>query len=83
MAIAAAVRQRWNVLTLCIVAATSLKIYPLALGLVLLVLYPVMNLFFPGLTLGEVGLAMINCVRFGAPKPVLEVADIRTQAQRA
>jgi len=43
---------------------------------ILLVLYPVMNLFFPGLTLNQVGRAMIRCVREGAPKQVLEPADI-------
>jgi uncharacterized protein YbjT (DUF2867 family) len=50
---------------------------------VLLVLYPLLNLFFPGLPLRQVGLAMINCVRFGAPKTVLEAKDIKDQAQRA
>ena len=30
---------------------------------------------FPGLPLRQVGLAMINCVRFGAPRGVLEAAD--------
>jgi len=48
-----------------------------------LVLYPLVNLFFPGIPLRRVGLAMINCVRFGAPKGVLEVADIKAQAARA
>lgn len=43
---------------------------------ILLVFYPVMNLFFPGLTLNQVGRAMIRCVREGAPKQVLEPADI-------
>jgi len=47
---------------------------------VMLVLYPVMNLFFPGLTLNQVGRAMIRCVREGAPKPVLEPADIKALA---
>jgi len=42
-----------------------------------LVLYPVMNLFFPGLTLTQVARAMIRCVREGAPKQVLEPADIK------
>jgi uncharacterized protein YbjT (DUF2867 family) len=46
----------------------------------LLVLYPLMNLFFPGLTLNEVGRAMIRCVREGAPKRVLEPADIKALA---
>ena len=44
---------------------------------ILLVLYPLMNLFLPGLTLSEVGRAMIRCVRDGAPKRVLEPADIK------
>ena len=38
--IAATHEKRWNLVALCIVAATLLKIYPLALGLVLLVQYP-------------------------------------------
>jgi uncharacterized protein YbjT (DUF2867 family) len=42
-----------------------------------LVLYPVARLFFPGMELRDVGRAMIHAVRFGAPKGVLEVADIR------
>jgi uncharacterized protein YbjT (DUF2867 family) len=50
---------------------------------VLLVLYPLLNLFFPGIPLRQVGLAMINCVRFGAPKGVLEAKDIQAQAARA
>jgi len=48
-----------------------------------LVLYPLLNLFFPGIPLRQVGLAMINCVRFGAPKSVLEAQDIKDQAQRS
>ena len=47
------------------------------------VLYPILALFLPGIPLSDVGKAMINCVRFGAPKPILEALDIRTQAQRA
>jgi uncharacterized protein YbjT (DUF2867 family) len=43
-------------------------------------LYPVINVFLPGLTLNEVGRAMIQCVEAGAPKQVLEVADIRALA---
>jgi len=39
-AIAGALDKRWNLVTLCILIATLLKIYPLALGLVLLVQYP-------------------------------------------
>jgi uncharacterized protein YbjT (DUF2867 family) len=49
---------------------------------VALVLYPLLNLFFPGLPLRQVGLAMINCVRFGAPRGVLEAKDIKDQAER-
>ena len=45
------------------------------------VLYPLFNLFLPGLTLTQVGQAMIKCVQHGAPKTVLEVEDIRAQAQ--
>ncbi len=40
-------------------------------------LYPLFSLFFPGLSLSDVGKAMIQCVRRGAPKGVLEVPDIR------
>jgi uncharacterized protein YbjT (DUF2867 family) len=47
-----------------------------ALFRVALVLAPVMQLFFPALTLAQVGQAMIRCVTSGAPKQVLEVADI-------
>src|SRR5262249_32797809 len=50
---------------------------------VALVLYPLLSLFFPGIPLRQVGLAMINCVRFGAPKGVLEAADIKDQAARS
>ena len=45
-----------------------------------LVLAPVMKLFFPALTLEQVGRAMIHCVKSGAPKPVLEVPDIAALA---
>lgn len=48
---------------------------------VLLVLYPVFNLFFPGLDLADVGRAMFNAVKSGAPKQVLEVEDIRALAK--
>ncbi|HXT98490.1 MAG TPA: NAD-dependent epimerase/dehydratase family protein [Polyangia bacterium] len=48
-----------------------------------LVLYPLLTLFFPGLPLRRVGLAMINCVRFGAPQGVLEAKDIKDQAARS
>jgi len=43
---------------------------------VALVLVPIMKLFFPALTLAQVGRAMIKCVKDGAEKHVLEVADI-------
>ena len=45
-----------------------------------LVLAPVMKLFFPALTLEQVGRAMIRCVTSGAPKEVLEVPDIAALA---
>ena len=45
-----------------------------------LVLAPVMKLFFPALTLAQVGRAMIRCVQSGAPKQVLEVPDIAALA---
>lgn len=44
------------------------------------VLYPLLNLFFPGMPLRDVAKAMLNAVRFGAPKQVLEVADMRVLA---
>ncbi|HEX2873886.1 MAG TPA: NAD-dependent epimerase/dehydratase family protein [Polyangiaceae bacterium] len=44
------------------------------------VLYPLFNLFLPGLTLTQVGQAMIKCVQKGAPKTVLEPTDIGEQA---
>jgi hypothetical protein len=43
---------------------------------------PVLNLFFPGMALSDVGRAMINAVQWGAPKGVLEVADIRQLVAR-
>jgi uncharacterized protein YbjT (DUF2867 family) len=46
------------------------------------VLYPILTLFFPGMPLSDVARAMINAVRHGAPKPVLEVADMRELAAR-
>jgi uncharacterized protein YbjT (DUF2867 family) len=46
------------------------------------ILYPVLNLVFPGMPLSDVGRAMINAARFGAPKGVLEVADMRQLAAR-
>ncbi len=48
-----------------------------------LLLYPLLNLFFPGIPLREVALAMIDCVRFGAPRAVLEASDIKAQAERS
>ena len=45
-----------------------------------LVLAPVMKLFYPALTLEQVGRAMIRCVKSGAPKQVLEVPDIAALA---
>ena len=45
-----------------------------------LVFMPVLKLFFPLLNLSEVARAMLNCVRSGAPKQVLEVADIKALA---
>jgi len=44
---------------------------------ILLVLYPILNLFFPGLSLSQVARAMLRCAREGAPKRVLEAADIK------
>lgn len=41
------------------------------------VLYPVLNLFFPGMDLSDVGRAMIKVSQVGGAKHVLEVADIR------
>ncbi len=41
-----------------------------------LVLAPLFKLFFPALTLEQVGRAMIACVNRGAMKQVLEVPDI-------
>jgi uncharacterized protein YbjT (DUF2867 family) len=48
---------------------------------VMLPLLPVVGLFLPALTLNDVGKAMIRCVQSGAPKPVLEVADIAALAK--
>jgi uncharacterized protein YbjT (DUF2867 family) len=47
------------------------------------VLYPILALVFPGMPLRDVARAMINAVRFGAPKPILEVPDIRALAARS
>jgi uncharacterized protein YbjT (DUF2867 family) len=46
------------------------------------VLYPLLNVFFPGMPLRDVARAMINAVEQGAPKQVLEVADMRELAAR-
>ena len=40
LAVAAAPAQRWSVAALCVAAATYLKIYPLAVGLILLLIAP-------------------------------------------
>ena len=49
----------------------------------LLVFYPLLNLFFPGLPLSALGRAMINAVRFTPPKTVLEAQDIKELALRS
>ena len=46
----------------------------------LVFIYPLLNLFFPGITLSHVGRAMIKCVQAGAPTTVLEVKDIQALA---
>jgi uncharacterized protein YbjT (DUF2867 family) len=46
-----------------------------------LVFAPLIKLFFPALSLAEVGQAMIECVKTGAPKQVLEIPDIRALAR--
>jgi nucleoside-diphosphate-sugar epimerase len=43
-------------------------------------LYPVLALVFPGMTLSQVGRAMINTVQKGYSKNILEVKDIKHQA---
>ena len=48
-----------------------------------LVFAPIIKLFTPALTLAQVGRAMIRCVTYGAPKAVLEVADIAQLANQA
>jgi len=47
-----------------------------------LLLYPLARLFFPSMPLRDVARAMINAVRFGAPKQLLEVKDIQALAAR-
>lgn len=44
------------------------------------ILYPILNLFLPGMPLVDLARAMINAVRYGAPKNVLEVPDLRALA---
>jgi uncharacterized protein YbjT (DUF2867 family) len=46
------------------------------------VLYPVMNLFLTGLTMSEVGRAMIHAAAHGAPKTVLEARDLKELLER-
>jgi len=48
-----------------------------------LVFTPLLRLFFPALTLAQVGQAMLRCVTTGAPTYVLEVPDIKALAQAA
>lgn len=45
------------------------------------ILYPVLSLFFPSVTLKQVGRAMINGVTKGFPKQVIESADIKVMAE--
>jgi uncharacterized protein YbjT (DUF2867 family) len=47
----------------------------------MMVLYPILSLFFRGISLSDVGRAMINSTRHGAPKQVLEALDIRELAR--
>lgn len=51
--------------------------------LLIRLLYPVLNLFFPGMPLRDVARAMIQAVRAGAPRPTLEVPDLRQLAASA
>jgi hypothetical protein len=46
-----------------------------------LVFAPLLRLFFPALTLAQVGRAMLVCVKSGAPKHVLEIPDIAALAE--
>jgi uncharacterized protein YbjT (DUF2867 family) len=43
---------------------------------------PILKLFFRPLTLSQVGRAMIRCAQSGAPKQILEIADIAELAPR-
>lgn len=45
-------------------------------------LYPLFSLIFPGMSLRDAARAMINAALVGAPKQVLEVADMRQLAAR-
>jgi uncharacterized protein YbjT (DUF2867 family) len=46
-----------------------------------LVFAPLLKLFFPALTLEQVGKAMLQCVKAGAPKQLLEIPDIKELAR--
>jgi uncharacterized protein YbjT (DUF2867 family) len=46
-------------------------------------LYPLLNLFFPGMLLSDVARVMLYCARVGAPKTVLEAKDLQELAKRA
>jgi len=48
---------------------------------VALVFAPLLKLFFPALTLEQVGKAMLQCVRTGSPKQLLEIPDIKELAR--
>ncbi len=50
---------------------------------VALVFAPILKLLFRPLTLAQVGRAMIRCAQTGAPKQVLEIADIAALAETA
>lgn len=45
-------------------------------------LYPVMGLFFTGVTIREIGLAMISVTQFGFSKKILEAIDIKKAANQ-
>ena len=47
---------------------------------VALVFAPILKLFFPALTLEQVGKAMLQCVKVGAPTGIVEIPDIRVLA---
>lgn len=48
---------------------------------VALVFAPLLKLFFPALSLEQVGRAMLQCVKVGAAKSVLEISDIEELAR--